>query len=102
MEATPRRTNRRRYIVWMVIAAACAIGFGIWLVRSWDSFRFVRVGRVYDEEVQQEDTKSVDLASDRERMWMTVPGVGNPSSEFEVSPVSAINAAKRVFATVEL
>jgi hypothetical protein len=35
-------------------------------------------------------------------MWRTVPGCGQDSRKFEVSPVSAINAASRVFATVEL
>jgi hypothetical protein len=35
-------------------------------------------------------------------MWRTVPGIGQTSSKFEVSPVSAINAANRVFATTVL
>jgi hypothetical protein len=57
---------------------------------------------VHDEKFQNEITTSSDLATDRERMWRTVAGVGTPSPKFEVSPVSAINAASRVFATVRL
>lgn len=51
----------------------------------------------FDEEQASGRVLSEDLADDIKRMWKTVPHDG-----FSVSPVSAINAASRVFATVEL
>lgn len=51
----------------------------------------------FDEKPGEEVSKSDDLAGDIQRMWKTVP-----HGEFPVSPVSAINAASRVFATVDL
>ena len=51
----------------------------------------------FDEEQASGRVLSEDLADDIGRMWKTVPHDG-----FSVSPVSAINAASRVFATVEL
>lgn len=62
----------------------------------------VRKRRVYDEPVDTNPGPSADLAADRDRMWRTVPRLGPVSSAFEVSPVSAINAAARVFAAVRL
>jgi hypothetical protein len=71
---------------------------------------------VYDEELQKEVRPSDNLDADRNRMWHTVPLVSDPHPSprtvppagerpppsFEVSPVSAINAASRVFATIQL
>ncbi len=54
-------------------------------------------GSRFDEEPGKEQGKSDDLAGDIKRMWKTVP-----HGKFPVSPVSAINAASRVFATVDL
>ncbi|MBI1914000.1 MAG: hypothetical protein HYS12_04590 [Planctomycetes bacterium] len=52
-----------------------------------------------DEELQREVVPSHDLDADRQAMWRTVP---SRRSDFEVSPVSAINAAARLFAAVKL
>ena len=51
----------------------------------------------FDEKVAPEPTKSNDLPTDIKRMWKTIP-----NGDFPVSPVSAINAASRVFETVPL
>lgn len=57
----------------------------------------IRNAAVFDESFEREIVASADVATDRERMWRTVR-----SREFEVAPVSAINAASRVFAAVQL
>jgi hypothetical protein len=51
----------------------------------------------FDEQVTKETVKSSNLPADIKRMWKTVPG-----PDFPVSPVSAINAASRVFETAQL
>jgi hypothetical protein len=81
---------------------AIALGLAGWLLGLFGDEETARKRRVYDEEIEQQITKSSDLASDRQQMWQTVPGVGYPAPKFEVAPVSAINAASRVFATAEL
>lgn len=53
---------------------------------------------IYDEAPGEgAKSRSEDLSSDIRLMWKTVPG-----GKFPVSPVSAINAARRVFNTVDL
>lgn len=56
-----------------------------------------KVEKRFDETEGAGPAKSVDLAEDIKLMWATVP-----HERFEVSPVSAINAARRVFASVEM
>ena len=73
-----------------------------WSRGWWGNSETGRKHRVYDEELQEGTLAATDLEADRDRMWRTVPSVGYPPSNFEVSPVSAINAASRVFATVRL
>jgi hypothetical protein len=51
----------------------------------------------FDEELEQGTSQSENLPRDITLMWKTVP-----NGEFAVSPVSAINAARRVFETVDL
>jgi hypothetical protein len=51
----------------------------------------------FDEDLARETAKSTNLTVDIKRMWKTVP-----NGDFPVSPVSAINAASRVFETAQL
>jgi hypothetical protein len=53
----------------------------------------------WDEEVEGQGEKSKDLEKDLKTIWRTVPV---KDEKFEVAPVSAINAASRVFNTVDL
>jgi hypothetical protein len=82
-----------------LFVALAAVG---WQIGWWGNSEAGRKHRVYDEKLQQEIETSTNINADRERMWQTVPSIGYPRSNFEVSPVSAINAAGRVFATIEL
>ena len=52
---------------------------------------------VFDEDLARQTAKSSDLSADIKHMWKTVP-----NRDFPVSPVSAINAASRVFETIQL
>ena len=51
---------------------------------------------VFDEDLARQTAKSSDLSADIKHMWKTVPG-----RDFPVSPISAINAASRVFESVQ-
>src|SRR5437868_1333276 len=95
---------KKRSLRWAAAGGGVLVTLGLagWLLGLWGDTELARKRRVYDEEFQQKITTSPDLATDRKRMWRTVAGVGYPAPEFEVSPVSAINAASRVFATVQL
>jgi len=56
----------------------------------------------FDEPVSQEDVRPTDLKGDLRKMWETVAHNTIDHKTIRVSPVSAINAASRVFATVDL
>jgi hypothetical protein len=85
-----------------LVIAVGVVAWSLWPTIDTEAARKQREQHVYDEKIQPDVTPSTDLAADRKRMWRTVPGVGEQSRHFHVSPVSAINAASRVFATVEL
>jgi hypothetical protein len=90
--------------LWWVAGGTLVIAVGVvaWFLWMTIDTEAGRKWRVYDEKLQEDVTPSTDLAADRRRMWRTVPGSAEQSRHFHVSPVSAINAASRVFATVDL
>jgi hypothetical protein len=94
-----RHSKRRRWYWWLLafllVAAVC--------YRIYDllpgSPASKNLEPRWDEEPQGEGRPSRDLDGDLTVMWRTVPLAGET---WEVSPVSGINAAGRVFATVDL
>ena len=58
---------------------------------------YVKNSRVFDEPIDDSASVSNDLDGDKRMMWCTQPSC---SGEFCVSPVSAINASRRVFETL--
>ena len=80
-------------ILGFAFAAALVIGYFVSLRYEPPTKKDLR----FDEEQSRGRSKSEDLVRDIKLMWKTVP-----HEQFPVSPVSAINAASRVFETVEL
>lgn len=59
---------------------------------------YVKNSPVFDEPIDDSSAKSDNLDRDRRLMWRTQP---SRSGEFRVSPVSAINASRRVFESLK-
>ena len=98
------------------LAVTAVILAGCWGPKT-DNVEQAQKDVVYDEKVEREIRVADNLDADRNTMWRTVLPKGEPlqslrtnapangpprTHELEVSPVSAINAASRVFATVQL
>jgi hypothetical protein len=94
----PRK--RRRWYLWplalLLLAAVCYRAYDLVPASSATN---KNLEPRWDEDPQGEDIRSRDLDHDLDAMWRTVPIAGET---WEVSPVSGVNAAGRVFATVEL
>lgn len=92
--------SKRKLVIGLLALAFAAVIASGYLLRSRHVPATSKVPRElrFDEELfDGSSNKSEDLASDIKLMWRTVP-----HKDFHVSPVSAINAAERVFESVEL
>ena len=57
-----------------------------------------RINKIYDVEVEQGLKASKNLSKDKELMWKTT---SSKNGKFDVAPVSAINASRRVIESVK-
>jgi hypothetical protein len=90
-----RLLPRSRRGSWL-LAGAVVVASGL-LLGWWGNTEAGRRARIYDEPFDDVIVRSTDLSADLKKMWRVVP-----DSQFGVAPVSAINAASRVFETVDL
>ena len=91
--------NRLRFSIKQIMAATIFVGIvlasAIWMFGPRGALR----DPVYDEPVVTDAiVPSRNIQKDRGLMWQTVP---SKSGDFHVAPVSAINASRRVFESVQ-